>query len=242
MKLTFEIIGSGGAFDTDKLNSSFIIHSNEDDRKILIDCGYNIFPYIKEKSYHIEDILITHTHFDHIGSLESLIFYNYFEKGIQTNVYSGPKVVERLKYILDVNKLYYNGEIIPTEICRIRNLDEVNINKFETIEMNHIVTPSYGFIFKGTDVIGNPKYIVISGDTKASYNLAKWIENIYKKENAEIIIFHDFSDWDNPLENIHCCKSDFDKTYLPLIEKYDNLKFIFYHSNNNIGYKEELFI
>jgi len=240
-KLTFELIGSGGAFDTAKLNSSFLIHKEGDNRKILIDCGYNVFHYIKENNYDIEDVLITHTHFDHIGSLESLIYYNYFVKGIQTNVFSGPKVVERLKYILDVNKIYYNGEIIPTEICKIRNLDGLYPNHYEILEMNHIVTPSYGFVFKGYEK-NNPKYIVITGDTKASKRFASWIENKFKEiPNLKMVIYQDFSEWDNPLENIHCCKTDFEETYSTLIEKY-NLKFIFYHNDSNVGHKEDLYL
>jgi hypothetical protein len=101
--------------------------------------------------------------------------------------------------------------------------------------MNHIVTPTYGLVIKSPE-----KIIIISGDTKASKNLVEYIEK--EIQNKEIVVFHDFSEWNDTLRNIHCCKTDFDAYYAPLLEKYDNLKFIFYHNGSNVDHIEKIII
>jgi ribonuclease BN (tRNA processing enzyme) len=236
--LKVKILGSGGAFDGEKLNSCFLITDGK--QNTLIDCGYNVFSYIQKNNIEVDEVIVTHTHFDHIGSLESLVYYNYFVKGITTRIYSGPKVIERLKYILDVNKIYENGQVLQAPICEFMNINELfnnhKYNKFFAIEVNHIVTPCYGIA-----IIGKNKDIIISGDTKASKNLVDFIEREFEESpDKEIVVFHDYSEWDDPLRNIHCCKTDFEKYYGPLLNKYNNLKFIFYHNGENVGVEETI--
>lgn len=87
-------LGRGSAFNVKEGNNSaylkLTINRKEDDL-FLIDCGENIFErIIKNKLLNgIErvDILITHLHSDHVGSLSSLIYYCYYIEHIVPNVY-----------------------------------------------------------------------------------------------------------------------------------------------------------
>jgi ribonuclease BN (tRNA processing enzyme) len=69
-------IGNGTAFNPETPNTSFLLKDF-----LLIDCGYNVFKELKE-NFNIEKIkliAITHNHADHIGSLETLLFYKKFK-------------------------------------------------------------------------------------------------------------------------------------------------------------------
>ena len=78
MKLKF--LGRGAAFNPKEGNTSaYFIENNQ---LFLIDCGESIFEKLVELDLlnDIESInlMITHTHSDHIGSLGSLVMYAYY--------------------------------------------------------------------------------------------------------------------------------------------------------------------
>ena len=77
-ELTFLGIDSGfGPRNT----SAYTIRNN---RLLLIDCGYTVFPQIQECTEKLLDkvmsidVIITHMHADHVGSLSQLALYSYF--------------------------------------------------------------------------------------------------------------------------------------------------------------------
>ena len=78
-------LGRGAAFNPEEgNNSAYFIENNQ---LFLIDCGESIFKSLMENNVleNIETInlMITHTHSDHIGSLGTLIsklFYTYNRK------------------------------------------------------------------------------------------------------------------------------------------------------------------
>ena len=76
--MKIKILGSGSAFDIEKTNSSFLV----DDK--LVDWGYNVFTKLRKENIDVDKVFITHTHFDHIGSLETLAYYNFFIRKIKT--------------------------------------------------------------------------------------------------------------------------------------------------------------
>ena len=87
MELKF--IGRGSAFNIKEGNTS--AYYKKDNILLLIDCGTTVFKSILDR--HLLDnvkevnVLITHLHDDHVGSLSSLIMYCYYCKGIKVNVY-----------------------------------------------------------------------------------------------------------------------------------------------------------
>lgn len=76
-------IGTGSAFNPTLGNNAAYFKQGKD--LFLIDCGGNTFErIIKENLLKNVDnvfVLMTHTHFDHIGSLGDLILYGYYSMG-----------------------------------------------------------------------------------------------------------------------------------------------------------------
>lgn len=77
MELKF--LGRGSAFNVKEGNTS--AYFIEEDQLFLIDCGEDVFAKLKQKSLlsgvRAVNLMITHTHSDHIGSLGSLVLYLY---------------------------------------------------------------------------------------------------------------------------------------------------------------------
>jgi ribonuclease BN (tRNA processing enzyme) len=74
----FEFIGNGSCFNTKAGNTACYYYDEETKSILFIDCGESTFERIMEmellKNVRNIDILITHLHSDHIGSLPSLLF------------------------------------------------------------------------------------------------------------------------------------------------------------------------
>ena len=83
MKQTLTFIGRGSAFNVKEGNTSSYIKKGG--HLLLIDCGSDVFKNLIEKNILKDvsevDVLLTHMHPDHFGSLGDLIFYTYFKMG-----------------------------------------------------------------------------------------------------------------------------------------------------------------
>lgn len=77
-KKYIEWIGTGSGLNAELGNTSFLVKGT--DRTLLVDCGSTVPLELMKlnKIKDVTDILITHSHSDHIGGLESLGFMNYF--------------------------------------------------------------------------------------------------------------------------------------------------------------------
>lgn len=143
--LTF--LGKDSGFG-DENNSAYI---EKNDKFILIDCGFTVFEKLKKidfNKYKNIEIIITHLHNDHAGSLSQFILYLWFKYNKKTTVYCNCKYIKEYLEITgttpeayEIKKSAPNIEFIKTE--HAKELD------------------AYGFKMK---ILG--KNIVYTGDTK----------------------------------------------------------------------------
>ena len=98
MELNF--LGRGAAFNPKEgNNSAYFIENNQ---LFLIDCGENIFGRLIDsgllESVESVNLMITHTHSDHIGSLGSLVTYSFYTLHKPLNIIL-PKAAKHLPNI-----------------------------------------------------------------------------------------------------------------------------------------------
>ena len=225
--IRIEQIGNGGGLDLHKTNTSFVLHNNKGPFA-LIDCGFNVPVKLEELDYikDIEYVFITHKHMDHIGGLESLIYSRFFKYCLKTTVIMDSKVYNdigeqffehynvlkdgskykyvnmvRIEHMVFDNDLTYDGRSM---------LKPYNIDSIYGIEGQHGNVVNVGFIFIMDDTA-----VMFTGDTNATLNIKNTIKELYRNYN-KVIVFHDYSNWDNPVENTHCCESQF-KIYNDII-------------------------
>jgi ribonuclease BN (tRNA processing enzyme) len=194
MELLF--LGRGSAFNTiEGNNSAYFIDKNE---LFLIDCGESIFERIIEKDLlkdvECVNVMITHTHSDHVGSIGSLIMYCYYV--IKKNV----------NIIISRDSLYKNDIIDLIRIfgctsdmyCVIYD-DEYDdkydlFSSIRFLKTNHVSQiPSYGILFNTNNGI-----VYYSGDTSD-------LNNILDLINSNLIIDKIYIDSTsiNAMNNVH---------------------------------------
>lgn len=102
------------------------VYTEIDEKLLIIDCGFTVFEKLKERlkleEYKEINVIITHLHNDHAGSLSQLILYLYFIYNKKINIISKCKKIkeyleitgtpEEAYTLLDKNEYV---EIIKTE-------------------------------------------------------------------------------------------------------------------------------
>ena len=152
-----DFLGTESGFGNNN-NSAYIEIDNE---FILIDCGFTVFNHLKEnvnfKKYDKINVIITHMHNDHCGSLSQLILYLWFVYGKKTYVITKCKNIKTYlditgttKEAYEITDNYKNLIFIKTE--HVKELD------------------CYGFKMKI-----NGKNIIYTGDTK---NIDSFLEHM----------------------------------------------------------------
>lgn len=155
--LTF--LGRDSGFGENNTSAYFI----SDNELNIIDCGCDVFQKVKNK-FNLNDfskinIIITHLHNDHAGSLSQLILYLWFVYNKKANI------ICACKYI----KTYLEITGVPVEAYRIQK----DISDIKFIKTNHSeFIEAYGFKMN----IDN-KTIVYTGDTNVIEPFLPYLDN-----------------------------------------------------------------
>jgi len=162
MELKF--LGRGSGFNIKEGNTSaYFIDSNE---LFLIDCGWSAFEKLIKKDLLVNknkiNVMITHTHSDHVGSLESLISYCYYVLNKKVNILISKNVKQKENLINLLNNLGVNNDaylLIDTEdyTGKYKTFTSINYIKTEHTKL----LECFGIAFN------TPKGIIFySGDSK----------------------------------------------------------------------------
>jgi len=145
-------IGIGSAFNTKLGNTSAFIHNQNS--MILIDCGGTVFHRLMElkllDGLKQLNIVITHTHPDHVGSLGEVIFYAYYALKIIPKLYF-PNTELMWTFLRCIGVEEKMVEMVGSqevEICD-QELGKFNLS---FLPVSHLPTiPAFGFILESKD-------------------------------------------------------------------------------------------
>lgn len=158
-KSTLTFLGRDSGFGN-KNNSAYF---ETTDKLTLIDCGCTVFHEVIKKfnlsKYSAIEIVITHLHNDHAGSLSQLILYLWFVLNKKATIVSN---CEYIKQYLDITGT-------PANIYELKN----SLPNLTFIKTEH--TPfldSYGFLANF-----NNKQIIYTGDTNTLSPFSTYLQN-----------------------------------------------------------------
>ena len=141
MQLTF--LGNGSAFNVDAYNTCAYFKTEKS--LFLLDCGESICNKILKLKLmdSVENIyvFITHTHSDHIGSLEALIYYNEVFLHKNFKIFYPRRC--KLKKLLILTGVDFPFKIYPIP-------QELDGMKIDCVVQKHI-PGSYGYFFYGQE-------------------------------------------------------------------------------------------
>jgi ribonuclease BN (tRNA processing enzyme) len=175
MKLIF--LGTGSAFTLNNYQTNFLLSTDDDSKRLLIDCGSDIRFALRQQGYFltdITDIYVSHNHADHIGGLEGLAFSTFFNPKVQKPHLYLSKVLLNILWGKSLSGGLESIEGAITDINSYFSVHTVDNNKyfvwekikFMLVQTIHImngfyIIPSFGLFFKV-----NKQQVFITTDTQ----------------------------------------------------------------------------
>ena len=179
--MNIQFLGTGGAFDYQYNNSAAIVNCRG--QKILIDCGHSIYPAIRKQNAmdDIQQVLITHTHDDHIGSLSTLAAH--------LQIFGQRKLVllwPEEHFLKELKKLFEYTLQDVGKYLDFKPIDEVEgVHYINTYGQHTENMQSYAYYFEE-----DGKRIVYSGDLGDCEPLFKSLD---KLQEMDTMVFHDIT-------------------------------------------------
>jgi len=134
--MKIQVLGVGGCFSPEIGNSSIILW-DKGIKGFLIDCGYTVYPLLKDKKLieRIDKVFITHRHGDHIGSLDSFLFHKRYICNQKVKFYGVTDHLEYLKMIdpsfeKEFDEFFDDDKKNPIQIIPTKHKDGVPSNAF----------------------------------------------------------------------------------------------------------------
>lgn len=81
--MKIKVLGCGSAFSMKNWQANYLVMSDDEQVNLLVDCGGDIRYALQEQglSYkNIQNIYVSHLHFDHCAGVEYMAFCTYFDK------------------------------------------------------------------------------------------------------------------------------------------------------------------
>lgn len=209
-KENVKFVSTGGVFDYEIGNSSVIFYTGKG--KVLMDCGYTVYPMLCEKSLvnEIDYILITHLHGDHVGSIHPLILHiaNKCKKKVRI-IYPTESFLNQLINYLRIFLIDVEKYVEFIDINEFDDLGFINTTNFHVKGME-----SYAYYLQQEDTL-----VYFSGDLGDVDITKSFLSSVMYRN---IIVFHEVSFING---NAHVYYKDLMK----LAEKY---KVFAYHCNH----------
>lgn len=168
---TLNFIGRGSAFNVQEGNTSSYV--KKENHLLLIDCGSDVFKSLIEKDVLKDvdeiDVLLTHMHPDHFGSLGDLIFYTYFKMGASqlpslTIHHKSNNLTKTLESLGVYSFMYFEQEFYTEFKGKHRRIKDYFV---KPVRVKHYPSLADDNQFEtiGFDLIINNKSIYYSGDS-----------------------------------------------------------------------------
>lgn len=221
-RLTF--FGFGGYMD--KENSSAMIEI--EDKLLIIDCGNTVHKTIEYIGYNKHklkniDIIITHTHADHVGGLSTLLLYLKYETDIKARVITTPIIFESINKIINICGVKDEDISFKVSSYYVSIYENIYVRMIKTTHVRDI--QSYGILIIDKK---NRYNIYYSGDSK--YVPTKIMKMLIRGKIQEY--YQDIA-LDKPSE-AHMSMKFLKERVLPLINENTEV----YHYHNRHGWRE----